>query len=45
MIYGISLVIEYEVNHTRYYYTVTPYENKEIIVKYKPDFYVKVGNQ
>ena len=45
MIYGISLVIEYEVDAWRYYYTVPVYEAKEIFVKYKPDFYVKVNNQ
>lgn len=43
MIYGISLVIEYEINATRYYYTTTVYEAKEIYVKYGPDFYVKVN--
>ncbi|MBP5471006.1 MAG: hypothetical protein J6Z11_17385 [Candidatus Riflebacteria bacterium] len=45
MIYGISLVIEYELNQTRYYYTTTVYEEKTINVKYKPDFYVKVKSQ
>ena len=44
MIYGISLVIEYEIAAMRYYYTTTVYEAKEIYVKYEPDFYVKVKN-
>ena len=45
MIYGISLVIEYELDSIRYYYTVPVYEAKEIYVKYKPDFYIKVARQ
>lgn len=45
MIYGISLDIEYEVPGIKYHYTTTVYEAKTISVKYKPDFYVKVGNQ
>ena len=43
MIYGISLVIAYELNQTRYYYTTTVYEEKTIYVKYKPDFYIKTS--
>lgn len=42
---GISLTIEYEVSSIRYYYVVPVYEAKDIVVKYKPDFYVKVNNQ
>jgi len=45
LVCGISLTIEYEVDKIRYYYTTTVYEETEIYVKYKPDFYVKVNRQ
>lgn len=45
LVCGISLTIEYELDEIRYYYTTTVYEAKEIYVKYKPDFYIKVARQ
>lgn len=45
LVCGISLTIEYEIDQIRYYYITTIYEETEIYVKYKPDFYVKVKNQ
>lgn len=45
MVYGISLVVAYELNQTRYYYTATVYEAKIIYVKYAPDFYIKTSGQ
>ena len=42
LVCGITLVISYEVDKTRYYYTTTIYEATNISVKYKPDFFIKI---
>lgn len=42
LVCGITLIISYEVDKIRYYYTTTIYEATNISVKYKPDFFIKI---